>query len=157
MERYLQSRAIIVVLVLLVTSYLLSQSIVSAHEWKEFNAQIGRQLSKLQDVLSKQSDFNRDTIIMTRNPWEVYHSTRCKAVQIPNDDLDTIFQVANKYRANYLLLPPTRRALANLYSGEQSDERFVLAAIIPESSMKTSTPRSLPQSNMKLFRIKLTQ
>jgi hypothetical protein len=94
---------------------------------------------------------------MTRNPWEVYYSTRCKAVQIPNDDLNTIFQVANKYRANYLLLPAKRKALAGLYSGEQSDERFVLVAVIPESSMKIYIPDSIPESNMKLFRIKLTQ
>jgi hypothetical protein len=157
MKRYLQSRVITVALVLLVTSSLASQSIASAHEWKELNAQLGQQLSKLHDALGKQSDFPKDIVIMTRNPWEVYYSTRCKAVQIPNDDLNTIFQVANKYRANYLLLPAKRKALAGLYSGEQSDERFVLVAVIPESSMKIYIPDSIPESNMKLFRIKLTQ
>jgi hypothetical protein len=143
MERYIRSRAITAVLVVLVTSSLVSQSIAAASEWKALNAQIGRQLSNLQDVLHKQSDVNRDTVIMTRDPWEVYYSTGYKAVQVPNDDLETIFQVANKYRATYLLLPARRQALAGLYSGEQSDERFVLVSPIPES-------------NLKLFRIKLT-
>jgi 4-amino-4-deoxy-L-arabinose transferase-like glycosyltransferase len=157
-ERYMQSRAITVALVVIVTLWLLNQSIGEAHQWKELNTQMGRQLAKLQDVLSKQSDFSKDTVIMTRNPWEVYHSTRCKAVQIPNDDLDTIFQVASKYRATYLLLPTHRPALASrLYSGELSDERFVLVAVIPDSSMKVFSPHVVPEPNMKLFRIKLTQ
>ncbi len=81
---------------------------------------------------------------MTRNPWEVHYSTGHKAIQIPNEDMDTIYQVAERYGANYLLLrlpggdqpPSSRKALESLYYGEQLDERFEFISDIPESTIK---------------------
>lgn len=107
---------------------------------------IGRELSRLQSVLSEQSDFNKDTVIMTRHPWEVYVSTRCKAIQLPNDDLETIFAVAKKYHAKYLVLPAPRQALEQIYRGTQTDDRLTLVATLPDSQMF-----------VKLYRINLPE
>lgn len=142
-ERHIPSRAVAFLVILLVASFLFSKSVLSARNMIASNAQMGQQLAQLKEVLQNQneSEHTQDIVIMTRNPWEVYYLTRYKAIQIPNGDLSTILEVAQKYGANYLLLPAPREALEGLYQGTQRDQRFEFVTIISDS-------------NLKLFRIK---
>jgi len=147
MFRYIRSKAVAVGLIAAATLFLLHGSLIWARErLGGENMMIGRELSRLQSVLSEQSDFNKDTVIMTRHPWEVYVSTRCKAIQLPNDDLETIFAVAKKYHAKYLVLPAPRQALEQIYRGTQTDDRLTLVATLPDSQMF-----------VKLYRINLPE
>jgi len=143
-ERHIPSRTVALLVVILTGSFFFAQSVLSARSMILWNTHLGQQLSTLKKVLENENKgkYSQDIVIMTRHPWEVYYSTRYKAIQIPNEDLDTIFKVAQKYRANYLLLPAPRKALEGLYRGTQSDERFEIIAAIPDS-------------DMQLFRIKL--
>jgi hypothetical protein len=119
-------------------------SIQFTRETINTNTQIGESLAELGGMLENDArEWQQgEIVIMTRNPWEVYHSTRYRAIQIPNEDLDTIYEVAQKFKANYLLLPAPREALENIYKGKEFDPRFPYLAQIPDS-------------NMKLFRIEL--
>lgn len=77
-----------------------------------------------------------DIVIMTRNPWEVYHSTRYRAIQIPNEDLHTIYEVAQKLGVSDLLLAAPRKALGHVHQGIGVDTKFPYLAQISDSDMK---------------------
>lgn len=115
------------------------------------NNDVGRQLRPLRRLVAEDSgrSSGEEAVIMTRIPWEVHLTTRYRAVQIPNDDLDTILAIARRYRANYLLLPAERTALAGLYEGTRVDARFPLVA-----SISYSDPYLGPHRELKLFRIR---
>jgi hypothetical protein len=89
-----------------------------------------------------------EIVVMTRVPWELNWSTGFKAIQIPNDDLPTIVDVARRYRANYLLLPAPRPALDALYRDERADARFAFVGAAPHAS-----PALGRYSPLKVFRI----
>jgi len=59
-----------------------------------------------------------------------------KSVMIPENDLDTIFRVAQHYRAGYILLPAPRKALDEIYSGQAADSRFTYLASIQDTGWK---------------------
>jgi 4-amino-4-deoxy-L-arabinose transferase-like glycosyltransferase len=78
----------------------------------------------------------REVVIMTRYPWQVYHSTRYRTTQLPNEDRDTIYQVAQQFGATYLLLPAPREAMRPLYVREEQDPRFPFVADVSDSYYK---------------------
>jgi hypothetical protein len=55
---------------------------------------------------------------------------------IPNNDLETILQVAAHYGAEYLLLPAPRKALEDIYMGTTPDPRITFLADIPGTDWK---------------------
>jgi hypothetical protein len=69
-------------------------------------------------------------VIMARNVWDVHAGTGFRAVMIPNNDLDTILEVAAHYGAEYLLLPAPRKALDDIYMGTTPDSRITFLAAI---------------------------
>jgi hypothetical protein len=145
-HRNIRSRAVVLLIVLLIGASSFYKSIQFAQETINTNNQIGQPLEALGEILENDAHERnqKDIVIMTRNPWEVYHSTRNRAIQIPNEDLDTVYEVARKFRANYLLLPAPRSALEDIYQGEEVDPRFPYLAQILDS-------------DMKLFRIELDE
>ncbi len=83
-------------------------------------------------------------VLMTRNPWEVHYSLGSRTVQIPNNDLDVIIEVAKKYNVDFLL---TARGL------RQAFEQPNWMEIWREDS-GTSVELILSEpSGMKLYRI----
>ena len=73
---------------------------------------------------------------MARDVWEVYEAIHLKTIQIPNNDVETIYKIASHYQANYLLLPARREALEPLYENEASDPRFSLVGEVFDSGLK---------------------
>jgi hypothetical protein len=63
-------------------------------------------------------------IVMTHNPWHYYEATGWRTLMIPNNDLETIFSIADLYNATYLILPAPRPALDPIYSSKISDPRL---------------------------------
>jgi hypothetical protein len=122
-HRNIRSKAVVFLIVLLIGASSSYESIQFAQETINTNTEIGQRLEALGEILANDAyeRSQRDIIIMTRNPWEVYHATRQRAIQIPNEDLDTIYAVAEKFKANYLLLPAPRRALEGIYQGSEID------------------------------------
>lgn len=142
-DRNIPSRTIVLLSIIVIGFLFFYQSILAARAVIDFNTQMGENLAMLKTVLASdaQEQGQEDIVIMTRDPWDVYHSTRYKAIQIPNENLDTIYQAAEEFGANYLLLPAEREALEDLYEGQAPDDRFQFAA-------------EIPGSDLKLFRIK---
>lgn len=136
-DRNIRSKAVVFLVLLLIGAASLQESIQFTQETINNNTQIGQPLEALGEIVANDAHERdqKDIVIMTRNPWEVYHSTRHKAIQIPNEDLSTIYEVAQRFRANYLLLPAPRDALEGIYQGREDDFRFPYLAQIPDSDM----------------------
>ncbi|MCC7291568.1 MAG: hypothetical protein IT449_05865 [Phycisphaerales bacterium] len=64
-------------------------------------------------------------VIMARDPWAVHASTGIPAVQIPNEDLDTILATAARFHVTHLLLPAPRSSLTGIHDRTSVDPRIV--------------------------------
>jgi 4-amino-4-deoxy-L-arabinose transferase-like glycosyltransferase len=77
----------------------------------------------------------REIIVMTRDPWSVNLVTGYRAVMVPNESLDVILQVADRYGATYLLAPVPRTAITAIDEGRAANPRLVRAADLPEYNL----------------------
>jgi len=136
--RHVPSKKAFLLITAILGLFIYSRSMCSASDAVIYNNRQGYILSQLEKVLRQEhgKDPGSEIIIMTRHPWEVYHATKFRAIQIPNDGIDTIYEVARRYGANYLLLPAPRQALYDIYLGNQHDKRFKYIKRIPESKLK---------------------
>jgi 4-amino-4-deoxy-L-arabinose transferase-like glycosyltransferase len=141
-NRTFSSKAAVGLSVLLVAALFSYQSISSTKSTINSNTYRDEQFATLKKIVADDARKQGygEIVIMTRIPWEVYYSTRYKAIQIPNENLEIIYKVAQKYGANYLLLPAPREVLEPLYVGKVHDDRF-------------QSVSNIPNSNKKLFRI----
>jgi hypothetical protein len=137
LDRAVSNKFVVVITILLIVNSSFDRSIQSAYEQLDENAKLGQEMERLSRLLhSQEVDGEEEIVIMTRNPWQVNYSTKYMAIQIPNEDLETIYSVALKYGADYLLLPAPREALVEIYNDTRSDERFVFIAKVPGSDLK---------------------
>jgi 4-amino-4-deoxy-L-arabinose transferase-like glycosyltransferase len=135
-ERHIQSRTAATVVLLLLAAVLLVQGLALTGGTIKADALWGRQLRAVKEVIQQHDPGNPNVVIMTRYPWDIYYETGYKAIQVPYDDRDTIYAVAQRYGANYLLLPAVRTSLAGIYDETEQDARFVLVGPIPETDWK---------------------
>ena len=75
-------------------------------------------------------------VVLARDTWDVAEGTGFKAVMVPNNDVNTIVDVAEHYGAHYILLPAKRPQLDKIYTGVTPDPRFRYMASIPGSGLK---------------------
>jgi 4-amino-4-deoxy-L-arabinose transferase-like glycosyltransferase len=75
---------------------------------------------------------NREVIVMTRDPWSVNYVTGYRAVMVPNESLDVILQVADRYGATYLLAPVPRDAINEIDWGKMTSPRLQRVAEFPQ-------------------------
>jgi 4-amino-4-deoxy-L-arabinose transferase-like glycosyltransferase len=108
----------------------------SASDMISNNDRLGRILNRVKTAIELSHHSPDEVVVMTRAPWEMYYSTGYRCLQIPNDDIDIIYDVAKEYKANYLLLPAPRQALKSIYDGSAVDPRFVHLINIPGSDYK---------------------
>ncbi len=133
--RQISSKKMAVVLIWLIGFYLFGySSMLSINLVKKHNL-LSAQLNELKVVLKQHIVDGQETIVMTRNPWEVHFSTGFKTLQIPNNDPDTIYMVAKRYGANFLVLPGQRPVLDCLLDGSCSDSRFAKLVVIPGTDL----------------------
>jgi len=102
----------------------------------DLNDQIDSELKLVASVIEADHNSDDEIVIMTRNPWEVNYTTKHRALMIPNNDLDTIYNIAVRYKANYLILPAPREALQKIYNGEIQDSRFEFITHIKNTDYK---------------------
>lgn len=78
------------------------------------NNAVAEPLGAMEPTLEREEGcLDRDVVVMTRDPWEFSEFTERPSLQIPNDDLDTILRVANRYQATHLILPAPRESLSD--------------------------------------------
>ncbi len=102
----------------------------------DINARIDSDLKLIASAIETEHKSADEIVIMTRNPWEVNYTTKHRSLMIPNNDLETIYNMAVRYRANYLILPAPREALQKIYTGKIQDSRFEFMANIEGTDYK---------------------
>ncbi len=77
-------------------------------------------------------DVNGDgqLILMAQDPFMLDFLGLHSAI-FPSDDRDIVYAVTQRYKVDYLLMPPDRPALDALYLRTETDPRFVHAADVP--------------------------
>jgi hypothetical protein len=71
-----------------------------------------------------------ELVLMTEDPY-ILSYVGFASIIYPYEPRDVIAAAAQRYGVDYLLMPPNRPALNALYTGEDSDPRFVWAADVP--------------------------
>jgi 4-amino-4-deoxy-L-arabinose transferase-like glycosyltransferase len=75
--------------------------------------------------------------VMVDNPPGFYYHTRIPSVVVPNDDVDTLLDVCERYGVDYLVLDPNRPAsLKTLYEGQAVSSHLVPAETFREGHVK---------------------
>ncbi|HEX2906333.1 MAG TPA: hypothetical protein VHO69_05690, partial [Phototrophicaceae bacterium] len=74
-------------------------------------------------------DTNNDgeIILMAQDPF-MLRFLGIRSVMLPMENRATILEVAQRYNVDYLMMPPDRPALDALYTGAETDARFLPAA-----------------------------
>lgn len=70
--------------------------------------------------------------IMSQDPY-VMSTFGYKSVMTPLATREQVIELAKQYAIDYLLMPPGRPALDNLYLGQEVDTRFILSAHIEDA------------------------
>jgi hypothetical protein len=138
LNRHVRSRAIFMTALVLTAAAFAGESVSSTRAFMASDARLGRDMEEAGRIIGEdaRSEAAREIVVMTRDPWEFFQSTRYRSVQIPNEDREVICQVALRYGASYLLLPAPRKALNPLYAEEETDPRFPLISRVPDSNLK---------------------
>jgi len=109
--------------------------VTRARKKVDIHNDIGRQVAALQvAVEASRRPEDPEPVLMTRHPWEVHSSTGYGAVQVPNDDLETILEVARRYGVTHIVLPVPRSGLS--LRDAQADARLELAATLEGSPVR---------------------
>ncbi len=78
---------------------------------------------------------DREIIVMTRDPWSIAFVTGYRAVMVPNEPLDVILDVADRYGVTHLLAPVPRAAINAVDRGETSSPRLDRIVEFPEHGL----------------------
>lgn len=71
-----------------------------------------------------------EIVLMAQDPF-MLGFFGMRAMMIPMEDRETILEVAARYGADYLMMPPDRPSLDPLYTRAEADPRFIFAAAVP--------------------------
>jgi 4-amino-4-deoxy-L-arabinose transferase-like glycosyltransferase len=75
--------------------------------------------------------------VMVDNPPGFYYHTHIPSVVVPNDDVDTLLDVCERYGVDYLVLDPNRPAsLKMLYEGQAVSSHLIPAETFREGHVK---------------------
>ncbi len=117
----------LVALAVLVTAFALWQAGVFSGKWNQRN--LG--YAELGDWLASRGAA-RAVVMVGDAPGFTWHTGQL-AIAVPNEPLETILAVADRYGARYLVLDDTRpRTTDKLYAGQASDPRLILRHIVVE-------------------------
>ena len=91
----------------------------------------------LVDTLEDLPDLTGDNRVrvMTQDPY-VFSYFGYESIMTPLASRADTLELARRFDIDYLMMPPGRPALDALYLGQESDDRFVLAAHLPEAGAK---------------------
>ncbi len=73
--------------------------------------------------------------VMAQDPF-VLSYLGVESIMIPLASREDTIELARRYQIDYLMMPPGRPALDALYLQQESDERYVLVAHLPEAGAK---------------------
>jgi hypothetical protein len=78
-------------------------------------------------------DGDGDIRLMTQDPY-ILRFLGLRSVMFPYEPRDVILEVAARYRVDYLLMPPNRPALDDVYLQTETDPRLTVVQEVPGST-----------------------
>ncbi len=139
MARHIPKKPVLGLLLLVFVFPPLLKTFPNAQGKIAFHTEINHEMTALADTLHDRIEPREDgeIILMTRDPWEVNLTTGYRTIMIPYENLDVIYEVAQRYHANYLLLPvPSRPALADFRETSANDPRFQFVVQVSNTNLK---------------------
>lgn len=138
--RYLKAKPIFAVCSIALVAYCGYKGYLANYEYNSYYNTVYDKYTSIRKIIlmdaSQRSKDPNNIVVMGRDVWDIYEGIGFKAVMVPNNDLNTIYFVAQHYNAEYLILPAPRQALQPIYAGEKQDPRFIWVANIPGSDIK---------------------
>jgi hypothetical protein len=145
-DRYLRIKPLLILFSIALIAYSGYKGYLLNYQYNSYYNTIYKSYASIRNVIlqdaNQRAENSGNIVVMARDVWDVYEGMGFKAVMIPNNDLDTIYFVAQHYKAEYLILPAPRQALQPIFTGEKTDPRFTWIA-------------NIPGTDFKLFRIQL--
>jgi 4-amino-4-deoxy-L-arabinose transferase-like glycosyltransferase len=132
-ERHVHPRSAYRAVIAITLVLLLANAVeLTRADFKTNNTQLAifKDVKVTLDELQKTDD--REVIVMTRDPWSLNYVTGYRAVMVPNEPLDVILDVADRYGVTYLLAPVPREAINQIDRGEVTNPRFQRVAEFPK-------------------------
>jgi len=132
-ERYVRPRPALMGVIALTLALMLANAVELTRADFKTNNQQQAMYEDVKIVLDAlQAEEDREIIVMTRDPWSVNLVTGYRAVMVPNEPLDVILEVADRYGVTHLLAPVPRAAIDAIDRGEASSPRLERVAELPE-------------------------
>jgi 4-amino-4-deoxy-L-arabinose transferase-like glycosyltransferase len=134
-ERALRSSDIYKWIVVLVLVLMVADAVELTRSDFNYNNTEQTRYEHLKRVLDTLDD-DREIIVMTRDPWSVNLVTHYRAVMVPNESIDVILEVADRYGVTYILTPCARPSLDQLYNNQATHPRLEEVADLREDNMR---------------------
>ncbi|GEM_PF-321996 len=135
-ERYVRPRPALLLTGALTLALLLANAVeLTRADFKLNNAQRAMYEDVKMTLDRLQAEEGREIIVMTRDPWSVNLVTGYRAVMVPNEPLDVILEVADRYGVTHILAPVPRAAITAIDRGEASHPRLARVAELPQHRM----------------------
>ncbi len=135
-ERYVRPRPAFLLTGGLTLALLLANAVeLTRADFKLNNAQRAMYEDVKATLDRLQAQEEREIIVMTRDPWSVNLVTGYRAVMVPNEPLDVILEVADRYGVTHILAPVPRAAITAIDRGETTHPRLLRVAELPEHRM----------------------
>ncbi len=135
-ERYVRPRAAYITVSTITLALLLANAVELTRADYKLNANQKAMYEDVAAVLDElQANTGREVIVMTRDPWSVNYVTGYRAVMVPNEPLDVILDVADRYGVTHILAPVPRDAINALDWGITMHPRLARVAELPRHGM----------------------
>lgn len=132
-ERYVRPRWAYTMVSVITLALLLMNAIELTRADFKINADQQAIYEDVKVVLDRlQEQEPREIIVMTRDPWSVNYVAGYRAVMVPNESLDVILEVADRYGVTHLLAPVPRAAINAVDRGDVSHPRLARVAELPD-------------------------
>ncbi len=126
LERAITERRLRIGAMVLIVGFLAANGIELVRADARFTNTYLATMRRVADVVHRLPDTNGDgqVILMAQDQF-MLRFLDVRSIMLPAENRETILAVAQRYQADYLMMPPDRPALDPLYTGQESDPRFM--------------------------------
>jgi hypothetical protein len=108
LERNIRTNIISFLVILLVVSAILLKTGLTPRNILTTTDSWHREYSQIKEVLENTREPGEEIVLMVLkkgafDPYNIHYTTRYKVVRIPSEGLNTIYELAQKYKGNYMV------------------------------------------------------
>lgn len=137
LERALADRRALIVTIIIAVGLMGANGVELVRAEARFVANYLNYMTLTTNAARALPDTNGDgqIILMAQDPFMLRYFG-IQSIAIPMESREVVLDVARRYGADYLMMPPARPSLDPLYEGTESDPRFVEVVDIPQIGVK---------------------